>query len=174
MWVHICLTCLFYYGAVSKNFSIRNTGKLLFYRGRFGWVWWETESRLMDVSGRSTRDQGLLHLPQEQEGGATSHQDVHCQEICSSVWGQFLFIITTHRLARSVSDYFVTVWERLAVCFHSSFFLRLVLHFNCFRTVCLQYGEGWRCYCITIHPLLDWKALYSQDTSFRPMLILKH
>ena len=29
------------------------------------------ESRLMDVSGRSTRDQ-LLHLPQEQKDGKTS------------------------------------------------------------------------------------------------------
>ena len=33
----------------------------------------------------------------------------------------FLFIIPTHSLARSVSDYFVTVWEQLSVCFHSSF-----------------------------------------------------
>ena len=66
------LVCL-YSGTVSEIFiSIRNTGRLLFYHGHSGWVWGETGSRLMDVSGRSTRDQGLLHLPQEQEGGATS------------------------------------------------------------------------------------------------------
>ena len=82
----------------------------------------------MDVSGRmSTWDQRPLHLPQEQEGSVTSRQDVCFQEICSSVWGQFSVHFSMHRLARSVSDYFVTVWEQLSVCFHSSLFLRLVL-----------------------------------------------
>ena len=57
-------------------------------------------------------------------------QDVRCQESCSSVRGQFSVHYSPRlRLAHPVLDYFVTEWERLSVCFHSSLFLGLVFTF---------------------------------------------
>ena len=188
MWVHFCLTCLFYCGAVSKLFIFLletlgeelvslvlvqdllklntlskcllswTTGRLLFYRGSLtSWtflgstrdhIFLRSRKVVWPLPGCSLLGSLLLSL---------RSVSVH---YCHAQTGLFCFRLFCYSM-RAINSLFSLV-----------FFLDLC-NLYCFRTICLQYGAGWRCYCITIQRLLDWRALHSQDTSFKPVLILK-
>ena len=112
-----------------------------------GWIWLETESRLMDISRRCTRDQRTpISLPQEREE-CSLFARMFCVRFLALSLRSFFCYTTQSHLFQTVS---VSVWEWLTVVTLVSIFGTCVTFSFCFRNFSVYsmeeedfYSENW-------------------------------